>query len=310
MMIRSALPAIPTGPEVGADVLIGSLVVASNRSAALLDACLASLRAVQQHGVEIIVARPENLDPPIPALRRRYPFATFIEAPRASTIPHLRGIGLSRSRGGATAVTEDHCLATDGWLAAFESAIPGADVVGGSVGNARERPVDWAAYYSEYGLFSWTRPAAPEQSMPLLTGANVVYRDTVRDRVAAWASDGVWENVIHARLHAEGCALRFAPDARLLQNQEYGLLSFCRDRFQHGRAYAANRTVGAAPRRWAAAGAAPVLTVVLLARVARASASVNPGAFVRALPYTAAFLASWSLGEAAGYLAPDPRSGS
>ncbi len=290
--------------------MIGSIVVASNRSAALLDACLGALRTIaQQRSVDIIVARPANLDPPSADLRQRYPDVTFVQARRASAIPELRGLGLSHASGGATAVIEDHCLATEGWLDAFERALPGADVVGGSMGNARERPVDWAAYYSEYGLFSWTRPLPATASTPLLTGANVVYAETVRPRVADWASKGLWENVIHARLHAEGCALRFAPDARLLQNQEYDLFAFCRDRFQHGRAYAAHRTIGAGPLRWAAAAAAPLLTAVLLARVARASAALNPGAFVRALPYTAVFLASWSIGEAAGYLAPDSRGG-
>jgi hypothetical protein len=47
----------------------------------------------------------------------------------------------------------------------------------------------------------------------------------------------------------------------------------------------------------------PLLPPVLLARIARAAAGEDRLAFLRALPVTAGFLASWAAGEAAGYLA-------
>jgi len=283
--------------------MIDSVVVASNRDLSLLDGCLRSLEPLTtRNGIQLIVARAARPASSMPRLAEQFPFATFLEAPRESSIPCLRGLGLLHASGRATAVTEDHCIASPDWLDRLSAAIGSADVVGGSMDNAQRGSVNWGAYFSEYGLFSPTRPER-FGGLPLLTGANVAYVERVRARVASWAAQGWWENRIHARLHEDGYSLRFARDARVLQNSQYQLLSFCRDRFQHGRNYA--QTQGETqPLAWrvARATSAPMLALVLTARVARASAALHRGAFARALPFTIAFLASWSAGEAAGYL--------
>lgn len=285
--------------------MIDSVVIASNRVESLLKACLVSLEPLTgRNGIELIVARAAASGPSIRQLAQQYPYATFLEAPAGSSIPHLRGIGLAHASGRATALTEDHCIASPEWLDRLSAAMRSADVAGGSMDNAQHtRSVNWGAYFSEYGLFSSTRRAPEDQTFPLLTGANVAYGERVRARVATLATQGWWENRIHAQLHKEGCILRFVPDALVLQNAQYQLLSFCRDRFQHGRNYARTRLAGQpAPLRWALAASAPLLAVLLTARVARASAGLHKAAFVRALPFTVAFLASWSAGEAVGYL--------
>lgn len=290
-------------------VTITSVVVASNRETALLDQCLASLRE-QCHRVDarLIVARPADADPPLDALRKLYPQVQFVTAPR-SDIPSLRGAGLAHATGEASAVTEDHCVAADDWLDELSGALAGSDVVGGGMGNAQHRAVDWGAYFAEYGFFGWTRPAAQPGAFPLVTGANVAYAESVRARVAAWAGQGHWEGVVHGRLHAEGRTIRFAPGAHILQNKQYRAWSFCEDRYQHGRDYARERLAeeGSA-RRWLRFLATPLLAGLLTVRAARASANLNRVAFLRALPWTLAFLTAWSIGEAVGYVqGPTPR---
>jgi hypothetical protein len=132
----------------------------------------------------------------------------------------------------------------------------------------------------------------------------------VLEDVTAWMLEGAWENVCHDRLHAQGGALVFTPDARVLQNHTYRFRAFCRDRYQHGRDYARTRLAeGDRSQRWRLLASTPLLTPVLATRVARAASGVAPGAFVRALPVTVAFLAAWTIGEAVGYATGAPPAG-
>ncbi len=136
-----------------------------------------------------------------------------------------------------------------------------------------------------------------------MTGANVAYHRSVVAEVAAWASQGCWENVIHERLYAAGRRFRLVPAARIRQNQSYRLTAFCRDRFEHGRDYAATRGRGLPLwRRAALVAATPLLPALLAARIARLTDPEERREFGRALPATLTFLAAWCAGEAAGYV--------
>jgi glycosyltransferase involved in cell wall biosynthesis len=285
-------------------------VVASFRERRLLDECLVSLLPqCEEQGAEVVVARccPEA---EFRQLEKEYPRVLFVPAPDGSSVPYLRSLGLAAADGDIVALTEDHCVVAPDWVAQLVSAQRrGADVVGGAMDNAqRERAIDWAAYFAEYGLF------APRGGSlgggPLLTGANVAYsRKVVRD-VVTWARDGEWENVAHERLLARGSTLQFLRTAAVYQNKNYRFWDFCRDRYEHGRDYARRRLVDEGGwRRLAYAPGAAVLPFLLTLRVARAMAQHHGRAFLRALPITFAFLCAWSLGEAVGYIrgaAPAP----
>ena len=292
-------------------MIAASVVVASNRDSALLRACIASLaQQCRTEGAELIVARAGALA----TEDARYlteAGVRLVVAPDSATIPILRGHGMQVARGELVAVTEDHCLADSGWLAAIRDAAgSGADVIGGGMDNAqRVRAVDWGAFFAEYGFFSATRPfVAAEHGKPLLTGANVAYARSVADAVAAWAVEGDWENVAHTRLANEQRILRFAPGAVIFQNRSYAFGPFCLDRFEHGRDYARTRlAIEGTRRRWALLAITPLLPFVLTARVARAAARGRWSTFLYALPATLVFLGAWSLGESVGYLAGPSR---
>ena len=281
-----------------------SVVVASNRDKALLQACLGSLLGqCQRLKAELLVARAGTAVD-VSALGKTYPSVRFIPAPLNASIPQLRAIGMAQASGDVVALTEDHCIADENWVETLtQSAHSDADVVGGGMDNARRsRAVDWAAYFAEYGFFSADRPEGTSGT-PLLTGANVAYtRDVIAD-VIGWAEDGEWENVAHNRLVARGSMLRFARTAAIYQNQTYSVAGFCADRYEHGRDYARKRLAeepGA--RRWFLLLASPLLPLLLTWRVARAAARGRWGTFLRALPATVLFLTAWSVGEAAGYM--------
>jgi hypothetical protein len=284
------------------------VVVASFRPPTLLRACLDSLDEARSCvGAPVVVARAGDGADAMAAVEGRLG-VTVVPVPGAPDVPRLRGAGMAAAPAAAwLAVTEDHCLADPAWLERLrDAAEPGVDVVGGGMGNARPGVVEWAAYFSEYGFFSSTRPAATEPM--LVTGANVAYAARIVPTVARQALSGDWENTIHGRLRQAGASFRWEPRARILQNGTYRVGSFLLDRFQHGRDFARTRLAGRpGVIRWLLLAGTPVLPFVLTVRVGRAAAGEHHLAFVRSLPLTFGFLAAWSVGEAVGYLQGAPR---
>ena len=277
-----------------------TVAIASFRARYLLEACLVSLLPqAQVLGAPIVVARDSSCGD-IAELASAYPTVRFVSAAPQAGIPRLRALALGEAHGAWTALTEDHCVADPDWLARLLAAGDEVQVVGGAMDNAQhQRLTDWGAFFSEYGFFA--TGGGKDAQCPLITGANVAYRRDVMDKVLELASQGEWENVIHAHLAAGGSRLRFAPEARIRQNLRYAFQAFCRDRYEHGRDYARRRLQDEGRRRWLYLPGALVLPPLQTLRVARATDPRNHGIFLRALPFTFAFLAAWSLGEAVGY---------
>jgi glycosyltransferase involved in cell wall biosynthesis len=279
-----------------------SVVVASFREPRLLHACLASvLPQCEASGAELIVARSGPAEAEVAELVHRHPFVRVVWCSPGAKVPELRAAGLRAASGDIVALTEDHCVVADDWLAQLEGCYrTGADVVGGAMRNAQQRrSVDWGAYFAEYGFFSAASVAA---ASPALTGANVAYGRAAAAEVADLAGEGAWENVAHARLAERGRTLLFLESAVVAQNQNYRFVPFCRDRYEHGRDYARVRLdEEGTSRRWVYLAGTVALPFLLTWRVARLNAAREPGSFLRALPYTFAFLSAWSVGELAGY---------
>ncbi|MDQ2665198.1 MAG: glycosyltransferase [Gemmatimonadota bacterium] len=286
-----------------------SVVVASFRDRRILDACMdALLPQCERIGAELIVSRADHAAG-LEQLAKDYPAVRVISVAKGTGIPQLRGAGLATASGDIVALTEDHCVPAENWVSTFAAyANTNVDVVGGGMDNARtERALEWGAFFAEYGFFSAVtpRPPQPEGTTLLLTGANVAYARRVLGDVVAWTLDGAWENVVHDRLRAAGAKMVFDRAARVGQNLMYSLGAFCADRFQHGHDYARVRlALSPGQNRWVRIAASLALPPVLTLRVARTAigSRTRAVAFLRALPFTFAFLAAWSAGEAVGYL--------
>jgi hypothetical protein len=288
-----------------AGAAVVAVVVASNRTEELLRACLDSLvPQCEANSASLIVSRAD--DGVVASLRGEYPDVRWITASPGDDIPRLRGRGLDASRATLTALTEDHCVPAPDWLSRVRLHSDDVlDVIGGGMDNLRPRAIDWGAYFSEYGFFDASRPdtAGAADGFPLLTGANVTYRSTVRETVAASMLAGDWENTVHRRLAERGHKLAFDRTMRVAQNKTYGFVAFCSDRFEHGLDYARTRTSDSSlAARALRAALTPALPLVLTWRVGVAAGRAHAGAFARALPVTVAFLSAWSVGEAVGYL--------
>lgn len=285
-----------------------SVVIASPREPALALACLRSvLPQAHAHGATVILARTGDAAAVIAQLGEAdAPGAVNIvpvDAAPGASLPQVRGAGLAAARTPFAALVEDHCVAAPGWLEALvtTAAATSADLVGGRMGNAEQsRAIDWAAYFAEYGFFMGT---ASGDAPPLATGANVLYGPRALPLAARWASDGLWEDVIHARLAAAKCDLTVTPAAVMRQNQRYAVGSFCLDRYRHGFAFARVRLrEQKGSGRWLRAVTAPLLPVVLARRLRANVLPDERDAFRRALPLTLLFLSAWSVGEMMGYV--------
>lgn len=278
------------------------VAVASFRERRLLEDCLAGLAPeAMARGAEVVVARAGN-DEERRALAEAHPGIRFVAAPADASLPELRGIALEACGGERVALTEDHCVPSPGWLAALAAGhAEGALVVGGALGNRRtERALDCGAYFAEYGFFGPDAGRGGAAVAP--TGANVSYVQPLAAEIAGWFREGLWENVANERLRKRGAEVRFQPEALVLQNHSYQLGAFCRDRFEHGLAFARRRLVDeGSGRRWVYLIFTPLLPALLLRRVAAAARRGQEGAFWRALPFTLLFLSAWAAGEAAGY---------
>lgn len=288
-----------------------SVVVASAGPLERLWRAVAALEPeLSRTGAQLVIARSAPADEER-VVRERLPQATVVWAQPGAGIPRLRGLGLAAALGDPVAITEDHLVAGERWLQQLFAPLgSGVDIVGGGMQNrAGSGAVAWAAYLSDYGFYSYARPAIAA-AVPLLTMANLAYRRRDVPRIAVWCSQGAWENVVHDRLAAEGRTLAFAPEARVIHDHAYRFADFIRNRYDHGWDYARARlTENPRRSRLPLVAMTPFLPLLLLTRIGRAAAGEDRGAFLRALPLTLAFLYAWSAGEAMGYLAGPVRSG-
>ncbi len=266
-----------------------------------LTECLDSLAEQRDATTEVLVVA---LTPFPTEIRTRYPFARWLSGSPDMLVPHLWSIGITSSRGKVVAITTARFVPAPDWLknicAAHERlASPG---IGGAIDPPRGYNANgWATYFLRYSNYlKYTR----EQIVDEIAGENASYK---RDSLAAHGdaiADEFWEPEFHRRLHADGKTLSFVPAIRVRQGAAFGVSSFCRQRFQHGRHFGRMRLRGShASVRIGRVIASPLIPAVLLAKIlGRVVAGRRYfGQLLFSLPLLLIFIAAWTLGEVFGY---------
>ena len=93
-----------------------SVVVASNGSQALLDACLRSLQEqLDRTRAEVVVARASD-GHELADLERAYPNVRFVDGAAGQTIPDLRAMGMREVTGDVIVVLDDSAAPSPRWL--------------------------------------------------------------------------------------------------------------------------------------------------------------------------------------------------
>lgn len=228
--------------------------------------------------------------------------ARRVAVAQGANAARLRAAGVTASSGRCVALVEPWSRPVPGWgqaLLARHAQTREAVVVGGPVlYDGPDRPTAWAEFLFEYGAFLPPR----EGEVPELPVNNVSYPRELLERFRPSWQDGFWKHFLHRELREAGTRFFSEPRALVRHARVLPFSRFCRERVDHGRAYAARRGSSAAR-----ALAAPLLPPLLAARLGR-EVLRKPGgtrAYLRALPALLLAECAWSAGEALGDLAGD-----
>jgi glycosyltransferase involved in cell wall biosynthesis len=282
-----------------------SVIVASVNGQPMLGKCLAALLDQDSDlPYEIVVADRCGgavagwlAEQPDPRVRS-------VAAPPASSIPHLRALGMAAARAPLVAILEDHCNVVPGWVRVLVAARrAGHLAIGGAVENgARERAIDWAVFFCEYARFM---PPVAGGVVDEITGNNSAYDRPTLEALGIALDQEVWEGFLHAELRRAGVAFYCEPELLVWHEKQFGFAYFLAQRYHYSRSFAGERLRGASPwRRLAYAVATAGLPPLLAWRLVRTvlAKGGRRRELLRALPFLPPFLLAWAWGEAVGAL--------
>ena len=250
------------------------------------------------------------------ALGETYPAVRFVavegtaEQGRSADfgIAHLaidrrRAAAIAAARAPLVAVTDEWARPRTDWCREIVRAheAPHA-VIGGAIGCARDRAINWALFFMDGGRYQNPLPEGPAV---FVTDVNVSYKRAALELTDVWREE-YHETRLHDELRHAGETLWLTP--RLVVDVDRGEIALAealRERFAWSRLYAGRRSqeVSGAMRAALAAGS-PLLALVLLFRQVRLAwqRGAHRGALLRCLPILILMDLVWSVGEATGYL--------
>lgn len=287
-----------------------SVVVAVRNFRHSLRECLNQLALqAQSRDVEIIVVDASTDG----SAQIASEFSTRIKLLRAdpqSLVPQLWSLGIEASAAPLVALTIGQCVAEPRWIddiLAMAASHEGSAGFGGAIDPPRGgRWRDWALYFSRYSAYMPPLIAAPTLE---LAGDNAAYRKSAL-AACEYAETGFWENLIHHHVRSLGWTLSFSAGMRVRLGAGVGALQFCRERYRHGLYFGSTRPGDSVHVRLIRVLTAPAVAPYLVARIGLRVARHRRDWLLRyasALPWLMLFVASWSIGEAVGYLTPRTR---
>jgi hypothetical protein len=220
-----------------------------------------------------------------------------------------RSAGLAVASGELVAIVEDRGVPRPDWAreaSRLHASMPHA-VIGGAVENGRDRTLNWAVYFCDFGRYQLPLREGPAA---YATDVDICYK-----RAAIESTRDLWreryhETTVHWALQRAGEALYLHP-AMVVDQHRDGLRlgALVKERRAWGRlfAYTRAREIGFA-RRVALTVLSPALPFLLLLRHGRMQWAKRRtfGKYLRAAPAVFVLLAAWSFGEMLGYATAKP----
>jgi hypothetical protein len=270
--------------------------------------CLTAIEAqLDPETVEVILAI--NSDELWAAeVRRRFPGMQVFVVPSARFVPNLWERGIEESNGEIVAITAAGFLPRRDWIEQIKAAHTSAAVaIGGAIEELEPANLlAWAVYFCRYSQFML--PLASGEAVEI-AGENASYERSALDACRASWRNGFWEPSVHAEIRKQGGHLSLAPAIVVDYSSTFGFGAFLRQRFWHGRQFGSARSRRVSSLlRLAYLLASPIVPLLLLCRIA--GRVVSKGRHVQKLilcvPLMTIFLCAWAIGEASGYLIPQP----
>ncbi len=279
-----------------------TVVVAAVDSGTHLSRSLEALvRACGDLACEILVVGPLG-----PAADHLRPGVTFLSAPADSLTPELWARGIAQATGRVVALTTSHFAVSPGWGRALVDAIGGdTAAAGGPLTLARNTgPTDWAVFFLRYSAFlerSWSDGLTSGE----IAGDNAAYRREDLVRHAPTFDRGFWEVDFHRLLRADGLSLRRVSRAGAALIGSFPVTTFLRQRFAHGREFAAGDVRAGRRGRIGLVLRAPAVPFVMALRAARRVGwRGDLLRFAGSVPMFLLYASAWAAGEATGALRP------
>lgn len=283
--------------------------------------CLQALHASSQGlQIECIVAYDDRLDD-VAELVKEFSWVQFVDARQEivaaglGKLTHerhhmLRAIGLRYATGRVIGLLEDHGPPDIGWCKAILAAHQGtAAVVGGAVENAINRPLNWAAYFCDFGRFENPVPSVPDG---WVTDINISYkRDALMSVRDLWQRS-FHEPTVNGALAESGETLMLNPEQIIYQKRRnLRLVPTLLERYVWGRSFAGVRAQhSTAMQRFMLLGLSWMIPLVRGKRIVTTSLQRKRHVkqMLFALPLICMFETFWAIGEFVGYLTAQPSS--
>jgi glycosyltransferase involved in cell wall biosynthesis len=282
-----------------------SVVIASIVGAPFIDDCLESVTNQKNAPSYEVIVVDCNGEETRRRIGEKFPGVRLIPQETRKTVPDLRRIGAEHAKGEIIAILEEHCLASEDWMATILRAHEAGShaAVGGSVVDCDyKRLRDWVTYFCEYNAYM---PPVPLGTVSDLPGNNIAFKQGVLKKHLANLDHGYWEAFLYSKLRSENATLFSDPKIVVYHRGPFDYLYYLRQRYLFSRAYAGTqRDVMPKSRRIIYFLASPLLPALLLARIGKRvfQKKCRPGKFLLCLPLLIPVSFVYILGEVIGYL--------
>jgi hypothetical protein len=220
-----------------------------------------------------------------------------------------RSAGLALAQGELVAIVEDRGVPRPDWSERLQEQHEKMShaVIGGGVDNGRDRVLNWAVYFCDFGRYQPPYEAGPRE---YVTDVNIGYKHRALEQTRELWKNRYHETTVHWALIKAGETLYLSDQFTVDQmRDDLTVGRLMGERIGWGRlfAYTRAREIGVG-KRLVLAALAPVLPLLLFFRLTRHQVAKKRtlGKFVVASPLVALLLAGWSLGEMIGYLTGKP----
>jgi len=236
----------------------------------------------------------------------------WLATPTDALVPDQWGVGLRAATAPLVAFLTPDCLVMPGWWRAASAAIAEDGVAGaaGGIDLAREGRPSAGVYLARYSAFL-PRPTPVLETRADLPGEVTIYRREALLAYPQLAGGGFWEVRFHSCLLADGWRLAFIPEALAVFHGRPGVVEFMQQRCRHATIFGSERVSHRGESRLALVMKAPMVPVLLVARILRRALANRSGrrAIVRGLGPLCLFALAWAAGEARGALGAKPAQG-
>jgi hypothetical protein len=297
------------------DLELSVVVAIIEGSSEAAERCLGAL-AESARGVTIECLVPfDRRLTAVAELQDKFPWATFIDAREdvnlldsgSTTREHhdiLRAIGLRLAKAPIVALLEDHGTPSATWCDSLikahrESA---AAAIGGAVENGRDRLLNWAVYFCDFGRYQNPVPTGPVE---FASDSNVSYKRGPLLSIKQQWYEAYHETSVHWELRRRREQITLDPKMIVFQTRNLKIMPALFERFVWGRSFAGTRSSEIIrSKRLVFAFFSFLLPFVLTARIAVRGFGKRrhlPKLFA-ALPLIFVLETIWASGEFVGYV--------